>query len=96
LGEPHPVENDQTQEINVKDFDDKVINYVKLGQLMTEMGYLPVNASTDSMERELLYDLWNLLQGEENSGVRVLNIKKLLLAIQGISLDFILGNLLGD
>ena len=60
---------------------------------MTEMGYLPVNASTDSMERELLYDLWNLLQGEENSGVRVLNIKKLLLAIQGISLDFILGNL---
>ena len=90
------MENDQTQEINVKDFDDKVINYVKLGQLMTEMGYLPVNASTDSMERELLYDLWNLLQGEENSGVRVLNIKKLLLAIQGISLDFILGNLLGD
>ena len=87
------MENDQTQEINVKDFDDKVINYVKLGQLMTEMGYLPVNASTDSMERELLYDLWNLLQGEENSGVRVLNIKKLLLAIQGISLDFILGNL---
>ena len=63
---------------------------------MNELGYLPINASTDSMERELLYDLWNMMQGEENSGVRVLNIKKLLLAIQGISLDFILGNIPGD
>ena len=59
---------------------------------MCELGYLPFNASTDSIERELLYDLWNMMQGEENSGVRVLNVKKLLLAIQGISLDYILGN----
>ncbi len=40
LGENQNLE-DETQEINVKDFDDKTLNYVKLGQLMSELGYLP-------------------------------------------------------
>ena len=52
------------------------------------MGYVPQNISADSVERELLFDMWNLLNGEETNGITVLNIKKFLLAMQGITLDF--------
>jgi hypothetical protein len=48
---------------------------------MTELGYIPTNIAPDSIERELLFDLWTMLQGEENSGVMIINIKKILLAI---------------
>lgn len=48
---------------------------------MSGMGYIPSNVAPDSIERELLFDMWNLLQGEENSGISVLNIKKALLAV---------------
>jgi hypothetical protein len=58
-----------------------MLNYVKLGQLLTELGYLPANLKPDSIERELLFDLWNLLKGEENNGIKIKNIKSLLLAI---------------
>lgn len=52
---------------------------------MTELGYLPANLMPDSIERELLFELWNLLRGEENNGIKILNIKNVLLAIQGIN-----------
>lgn len=45
------------------------------------MGYVPQNISADSVERELLFDMWNLLNGEETNGITVLNIKKFLLAM---------------
>jgi len=35
----------------------------------------------DAVERELLFEMWNMLQGEENNGISVINIKKFLLAI---------------
>jgi hypothetical protein len=35
--------------------------------------------------------MWNMMEGEEKNGVRVLNLKKMLLAVQGISLDLVLG-----
>jgi hypothetical protein len=54
---------------------------------MTELGYIPINIVPDSIERELLFDMWTMLQGEENSGIMIVNIKKILLAIQGICLD---------
>jgi len=28
---------------------------------MTELGYIPANIAPDSVERELLFDMWNLL-----------------------------------
>jgi hypothetical protein len=39
------------------------------------------------VERELLFDLWNLLKGEETEGVSVGNLRIMLLAIQGIVLE---------
>ena len=63
------------------------MNYVKLGLLLTELGFVPVNVAPDSVERELLFDMWNMLKGEETSGVSVLNCKKFMLAVQGITLD---------
>lgn len=53
---------------------------------MTELGYLPLNLAPDSIERELLFDMWNLLKGEDSNGITVRNIKKMLLAVQGIHL----------
>lgn len=41
----------------------------------------------DSVERELLFDMWNILRGEETNGISVINIKKMLLAVHGINLD---------
>jgi len=71
----------------LRDYDERKINYVKLGQLVSELGYIPANIAPDSVERELLFDMWNLLQGEENNGIMIINVKKFLLAIQGICLD---------
>lgn len=70
-----------------EELDKKKLNYVKVGQLLTELGYLPLNLAPDSVERELLFDFWNLLKGEEQGGVSVINIKVMLFAIQGIVLE---------
>jgi hypothetical protein len=59
----------------------KRINYVKLGQLLTELGFLPMNLTPDSVERELLFDLWNMLKGEDFNGISIDNLKKILLII---------------
>jgi len=53
---------------------------------LTELGCIPISITADSVERELLFDLWNILKGEENNGVSILNVKKMLLAVQGINL----------
>jgi hypothetical protein len=63
------------------------MNYVKLAQLLVELGYIPPNIAPDSVERELLFDIWNILKGEENNGICVSNIKKFLLGIEGIASD---------
>ena len=55
-----------------------------MGQLLTELGFLPINLTPDSIERELLFDIWNVLKGEENNGVTIGNILTMLFAIQGI------------
>jgi hypothetical protein len=60
------------------------INYVKLGQLLTELGFLPLNLTPDSVERELLFDLWNILKGEDKEGISLLNLKRVLLVVQGL------------
>lgn len=59
----------------------KMINYVKLGQLLTELGFLPTNLTPDSVERELLFDLWNMLKGEDFNGISIENLKKIVLII---------------
>ena len=79
---------DEEDCISLEKSDDQVkfilqkrLNYMKLGKLLTDMGYVPFNISADSVERELLFDMWNLLNGEDTNGITVLNIKKFLLAI---------------
>lgn len=66
------------------ELENRYINYVKLGQLFTELGFLPMNLGPDSIERELLFDVWNIMKGEENNGVTLANILTVLFAIQGI------------
>ena len=70
-----------------EELEAKKLNYVKVGQVLSELGYLPFNLAPDSVERELLFDLWNILKGEETDGVTVGNLRVMLLAIQGIVLD---------
>jgi hypothetical protein len=69
------------EELSIKELEQKKLNYVKLGQLLTELGFIPLNITSDSIERELLFDLWNLQKGELNNGITIRNIKKVLLAV---------------
>ena len=55
--------------------------------MLTELGFLPMNLTPDSVERELLFDLWNMLKGEELNGISIANLKKVLLVIQGLTQD---------
>lgn len=84
-GQPKP------EDFNLREYDDRRLNYMKLGQLVSDLGYLPAAAPADSAERELLFDMWNMLQGEELGGVPVLSLKKMLLAVQGICIDVLGG-----
>eukprot|EP00347_Sterkiella_histriomuscorum_P013308 403365213 len=86
-------QEEPNQDFNLREYDNKKINYVKVGQLMSELGYISANIAPDSVERELLFDMWNMLQGEENSGIMIANIKKFLLAIQGICIDQVEGRM---
>lgn len=52
---------------------------------MTELGFLPINLGTDSIERDLLFDLWTVLEGEKNYGVSIKNLQKITLSILGIN-----------
>lgn len=61
------------------------LNYVQTGRLLTEMGYLPLNMPSEGVERDLLFDLWNQLEGENRNGVSSNNLKTLLLAVSGIN-----------
>jgi len=54
-------EQPRDEDFNLREYDDKRLNYMKLGQLATDLGYLPANVAADSNERELLFDMWNLL-----------------------------------
>ena len=78
-------ENRNEQNDNTIDIRQFKINYVKLGQLLTELGFLPVNMTPDSVERELLFDMWNLLKGEQNNGITINNLRKVLLVVEGLS-----------
>ncbi len=51
------------------------------------MGYLPLNLPTEGTERDLLFDMWNQLEGEARGGVLFENLKTILLAVSGINND---------
>lgn len=60
------------------------LNYVKINKLMTELGFIPYTINTapaDSVEKELLFEMWNLLKGEELNGITLMTLKKFFLAI---------------
>ena len=58
------------------------LNYLKMCQLMTNLGY--VTAAIP--ERDLLYTMWSTL-AEQQHPVTALNLKKFILAIEGICYD---------
>ncbi len=43
----------------------KRVNYMIIGQLLEELGYIPSKTKAESVERELLYELWALFEGEK-------------------------------
>ena len=48
----------------------KKLNYLKLKELLIQMGMINEAAATsDSTERVLLYDLWKVLRGEEKEEI---------------------------
>ena len=63
------------------------VKYLMFQQLLVELGFLPSVSEKNSTERDLMFDLWNLLQGEINNGITINNIYKALLGVQGIDPD---------
>lgn len=72
--------------------EQKMLNYLNLTDLLACLGFLNLrkqeDASTVEMqERELLFDMWTILEGESRSGIHRQNILSFLYAILGISKD---------
>lgn len=60
----------------------KVINYLNLKQLVIKLGMISENAAnSDSTERILLYDMWKILEGDQNEEVSLEDVKVLIMAI---------------
>lgn len=51
--------------------------------IFTALGYLSTQGKEDDEEKNLFYDLWTLLQGEESNGVTFDSLKRILLTITG-------------
>jgi len=47
------------------------------------MGYLSKSSHGSSEEKDLFYDLWTLLQGEESGGITLNTMKTIILTIEG-------------
>ena len=65
---------------------------MQTGRMLTDMGYLPINMPSEGVERDLVFDMWNQLEGEQRGGVLTGNLKKMLMAITGIHGDLHTGS----
>jgi hypothetical protein len=55
---------------------------------MIDLGYLGFKSPPDSLERTLLYKMWTLLiKNKSSETISALNLKKFLLAIEGVCYD---------
>ena len=57
------------------------VNYLKFQQILIELGFLPPHGESGSAQRELMFELWTLLEGEKNNGATINNIYKALLGV---------------
>ena len=74
------------------DIPEERMNLISTAYLLTMLGYLSRKGTEDSIEKNLFYDLWTLLRGEDSAGITFVTIKKTLLIIngfyKGIDLDY--------
>ena len=64
--------------------EEQNIPFPAYGSILTTLGFLPLRTSEDSEDYKLCKDLWNLLEGEDNGGVSVDNLLRMLTVIRGI------------
>jgi hypothetical protein len=60
-------------------------NMISTAYLFTAMGYLSKTSNSDSYEKNLFYDLWTLLRGEESNGITFESAKTILITILGFN-----------
>ena len=62
----------------------KLINYVQTVSLLTMLGFIDLQSKKPKIkDKFLIYDIWNLLRGEDLGGISSRNLNVLLLAIMG-------------
>lgn len=59
------------------------LNLISTAYLFTLLGYLSKQGYQSDEEKNLFYDMWTLLKGEESGGVTFDSIKKIILTIHG-------------
>ena len=76
------VEVEGEESVEVKNPQVTKINYLRLKELLINMGMInETAANSDSNERALLYELWKLLKGEESEEVALADVKMVIIAI---------------
>lgn len=60
-------------------------NMISTAYLLTAMGYLSKSSTSNSYEKNLFYDLWTLLRGEESNGITFESAKTMILTIHGFN-----------
>lgn len=60
-------------------------NMISTAYLFTAMGYLSKSSTSNSYEKNLFYDLWTLLRGEESKGITFESAKTMILTIHGFN-----------
>jgi len=79
---------EQLQIISQEDSKPKVINYLRLKELLIAIGLITeVSATGDSQERVLLYDFWKALGGEEKEEINILDTTTLIVAVLRMHAD---------
>ena len=78
------VNNSSTMNTSNETSEDRM-NLISTAYLLTMLGYLSKKGTEDSQEKNLFYDLWTLLRGEDSLGITFKALKNILLIINGFS-----------
>lgn len=78
------VNNSSTMNTSNETPEDRM-NLISTAYLLTMLGYLSKKGTEDDHEKNLFYDLWTLLRGEDSAGITFEVCKKILLIINGFS-----------
>mmetsp|Transcript_46069 Transcript_46069/g.33844 ORF Transcript_46069/g.33844 Transcript_46069/m.33844 type:complete len:153 (+) Transcript_46069:535-993(+) len=64
-----------------------MLNYIKLKELLGQLGMVSETAANDSVERVLLYDFWKALGGEQSEEVPLDDAKIAIMAVMRVTAD---------